>query len=187
MREAKFRLFVPGIKHDGPRDWLDTARQYVEALVAMGWSEDLLLFALPYALFDGSPWMPLRHLFIGTLAERFVNVIIGVNPLPKQHVLSGLAQRQRLSFKQQHGRRPTNEEIEGCEEPPPESDFTRLFTVGVPNIAILDGTTRKLDPIEVAVLQLYDLVLSPGINQLPVKYEVCAPLHLAARLAEFRP
>lgn len=136
MRAAEVRIFLPAAPIGGPdRTWADVALTYVEAFVQTKLTILCLAISRNADLQIDSPWYPVRGYFLGGLKDRYVNVVIGVNPT--RHV--------RLA--------------DGAESHMPELE--RLFTVGVPNVALIGGGPRDLDAIEREALRNYDAIITP--------------------------
>jgi hypothetical protein len=131
MRDAEVRIFLPASPIGGPeRTWADAALAYVDAFVLTQLSILCLAISQNADLQEGSPWHPHRDLFMGTLLDRYVNVVIGVNP--------------------------TRSFGDSC-----MPELERLFTVGVPNVAIIGDGPRALDETERMALKNYDLIIVP--------------------------
>jgi hypothetical protein len=161
-RQASIRLFLPTGGTPGQKSWTGVAQNCVRALSDHGMTWNLLLFAFPFANFDKqSPWYEYRELFVGNLAERFVNIVVGVNPIQKGFVLSGTREQQQAAVKAREGRELNDKDLADLKDIVPEPELVRFFTVGVPNMAVVGGWPRKLETEEVRALRRYDIVVAP--------------------------
>jgi hypothetical protein len=131
----------------GP-SWSDVAYSYVETFVATGFP--ILCLALSHVadLRPGSRWAKYQEHFKNSLADRFVNVVIGVNPTPQ------IALRYIKNMR--------------ADEVAYEPELTRLFTVGVPNLAVVGAWPRALDEIEKKSLGRYARIITPTENDAAV-------------------
>lgn len=141
-----------------------TAYDYVQALAEEGLADQLLLLAFPFIpLQEGSPFHKFAHLFSGGLAERYLNVVMGVNPILETFVLSNLQENQRKSLKKQ--KKPVDEvELAKLDMGSPEPDLVRLYTVGIVNVALVSQWPRQLRADEVKALGHYDVVAVPTVD-----------------------
>ena len=179
------RLFLPAVgASPGENRWRDLAMMYVKALVER--RIEILLLATPFvSLATDDPWYAYRDLFFGQLVPNYLNVVFGVNPVPRTNVLTGL-RRMQAKTDAKRGLESTDE----LDEPGAVPDLVRLRTHGVTNLAVIAPWPRELLPEEVEALKQYEYVIAPTMDdatQLQAKYGfkmIPAPPHIFAQEIE---
>lgn len=116
---------------------------YLRAILETGLGVRLMPVGL--ALFDRPPWNSVSQVFTSTLKARFINVVC---------VPPGLSMGAPVSAAQ-FG----NQAAEGAAYKP-DTAISGLYTVGVPNVVIVDGEADISDK-ELESLCLYSRVLCP--------------------------
>lgn len=156
MVPARVRFFLPVYPPlPNRRTWSDVAYEYLGALVeaaipvlclAINWSGDI------GGGIGGrtTRWFRHRDLFFGGLDDKYVNLVCGVNEIQTRNLNYGPT------------RLPDGEILGDTEAViTSEPDLVRLFTVGVPNVAIVGGWPRPLVENEKKALQDYSAVICP--------------------------
>lgn len=156
MRECNVRMFVSAEGTAGALTWRSLAAVYVEAMLVQ--CLEPLLLAVPFSTFDPkSPLAPYHELFFGKMAPGYINVVFGVHPIHKGHVLSGLKRMQSLTDEARGLPAATDD----LEEPGEVSNYVRLHTVGVRNVAMVAAFPRPLTDDEIQVLPKYNTIVVP--------------------------
>jgi hypothetical protein len=123
--------------------------------------------------FGIEPWNRVSPLFLTTLKTRFINVVC-VEPGTK---LGERFQATRIVMTPQG---PMNDTPDDAAVYEPPMAISGLYTVGIPNIAILSGKTMP-DDKELETLKRYDTVIcadiqaSLALDKLGVKSAVISP------------
>jgi hypothetical protein len=170
VREANVRMFIP----EGDLRWRNLAIEYIRAMVKAGLEP--LLLVIPFAVLDAhNPLYEFWKYFCGRLSSSYVNVVFGVQPISATNVLTGLKQMQAATDKKRG--LPTN--TDDLEEPNAVTDFARLWTAGVPNIAMIGDWPRPLVSEEWAALDKYDLICRPFLLD-SMDYETSPEVFAAA-------
>lgn len=140
---------------------------YLQALDETGLGVRLMPIGMVTAW--SPPWNDYPHVFTSALKTRYINVVC----VPPGVPLGAPVSPAQFG----HGRSTGQEQVAAYE---PDSALVGLFTVGIPNVAIIAGESECTDK-EVESLKHYNAVVCPtekgteNMRALGVKNAICIP------------